>query len=100
MTTQERRPQRNPEPVELTERQSAVFAYIAKRIVKGIPPSVREIMEHFGFRSLNAVSCHVAALVRKGWIERDTRLARGLRLTEAGKGPRGIPVITLQHLED
>ena len=51
----------------------------------GRPPTMREIAEHYGFRSPRAVSDHLAVLERKGWIERDagSQLAQGA--TAAGQ---------------
>lgn len=66
----------------LTDRQSAVYHFIAQRISTGIPPTVREIGAEFGISSPNGVRVHLAALERKGWIERDALVARGIRLTQ------------------
>ncbi|TDS74394.1 LexA DNA binding domain-containing protein [Comamonas sp. JUb58] len=45
-----------------------------------LPPKA-EIARHFGFRSPNAAQCHVDALERKGFLERNRignlRFARG-----------------------
>ena len=44
-------------------------------------PSIREIQEHFGFRSTNAVAGHLRALERKGAISHVPGQARAYRLT-------------------
>jgi len=57
-------------------------------------PTIREIAEHFGFHSLNAVHDHLTALERKGYIERKQRMARGIELApDLRDDPRGIPII-------
>lgn len=69
----------------LTDRQRAVFDCIRRSIAeKGYPPSLREIGRATAIRSTNGVSAHLAALERKGWIERDEMRARGIRVTNNG----------------
>lgn len=63
----------------LTGRQEQVLGFIREHIVsKQFPPTVREIGEHFGMRSTNAVNDHLAVLARKGWITRDAMVSRGI----------------------
>lgn len=50
----------------------------------GIPPTYREIAAALGWRAAGTVRDHVRALSRKGLIV-SSRLARGLRLTDAGR---------------
>lgn len=66
---------------KLTRKQQGIFYFITDSInLKGYPPSVREIADHFGFRSVNAVIGHLVALERKGRIERAPGLARAIRV--------------------
>lgn len=44
-------------------------------------PTLREIAEHFGFRSHRAAACHLEALRHKGFIESEPGKARSLRVT-------------------
>ena len=75
----------------LTARQRQVLEFIeSEGRGSGRPPTVREIAEHFGFRSPRAASDHLDALERKGWIERDRGSARGIRLPDP---PGGIPIV-------
>lgn len=68
----------------LTARQREVFDVIASSIrERGYPPSTREIGRAIGSTSTNTVAGHLAALERKGWIERDP-CARGIRITHEG----------------
>ena len=65
----------------LTPRQRQVYHYIKGCITnRGYGPTVREMMKGFGIKSPNGVMCHLKALERKGYIERDACLARGIRL--------------------
>lgn len=76
---------------ELTDRQRKVLKHIVRCIQhEGYPPTVREIAAHFGFASPRAVSDHLEALERKGYLSL-MGTARGIRLAEGvlpeGDGP-------------
>lgn len=82
----------------LTEKQAAVLRFLVDRQSESdCPPTVREIAAHFGFRSPKAASDHLAALERKGFIDRARGLARGLRILSnpfAGvEQDEGIPIV-------
>ena len=65
----------------LTQRQQQVFEFILRAIREGNrPPTVREIAEHFGFRSPKAVTDHLGALERKGYITRRNRKSRNIEV--------------------
>lgn len=69
--------------IDLTERQSEILTYIATHIqLRHYPPTVREIGRHFGIESPNGVMCHLKALVKKGVLCRDPKIARGLWIPE------------------
>ena len=73
-------------PKELTERQQAIFDFIAGIIrSRGAPPTIREIMEAFDINSTNGVRTTLAALEKKGHIRRHARLSRGIELVDQGK---------------
>jgi repressor LexA len=57
-----------------------VFRFVRDRLAHGQPPTFREVMETFGFRSLQTVREHIDGLVEAGRLEKDPGLARGLRL--------------------
>lgn len=70
-----------PTPAQL---QVLVFVFAtAKR--RGAPPTIREIAEHIGVSSTNAVTDHLRALERKGLVSRGGSLARSISLTAAGR---------------
>ena len=67
--------------LELTKRQQEVLSFIeVTRTRDGNSPTLREIANHFGFRSPKAAADHVSALQRKGFLSAPARKARALRV--------------------
>src|SRR5438067_5713647 len=63
----------------LTRRQKSVLDFIqSEQREKGITPSTREIQKHFRFASQTPVMQYIAALERKGFLNRHARKARAL----------------------
>ena len=63
----------------LTPGQRNVLQFIqSEQRTKGLTPSTREIQEHFGFASQTSVMQYIAALERKGFLQRHARKARAL----------------------
>jgi len=61
----------------LTARQQQILDFIqASQLEHGVVPSLREIAQQFGFRSMTAAADHVSALRRKGYLVHHPRLAR------------------------
>ncbi len=86
----------------LTRRQRDVLAFVADAIDHArYAPTVREIAKHFGFASHTSAEKHLVALQKKGFIRRQTGLARAIELTTGGgqesahsDGSRGgIPIV-------
>ncbi|MCL2326799.1 MAG: transcriptional repressor LexA [Proteobacteria bacterium] len=64
----------------LTRRQANVYRYIVDYIEENqYPPTIREIAEAFDIRSTNGVSEHLKALIRKGFLTKDSAKSRALR---------------------
>lgn len=64
-----------------TQRQQEILEFIEDEIeLYGRPPTVREIGVAHGITSPNGVVCHLTALEKKGEIEIDRKLSRGIRL--------------------
>ena len=92
---------------KLTDRQRQVFEFICEALREGNrPPTVREIAEHFGFRSPKAVTDHLAALERKGYIERRKgrirlapELARKRGIPIVGRVAAGVPIMAIENRE-
>jgi repressor LexA len=78
-----------------TPRQREILSFVhdvcqkAKR-----PPSLREIGEHFGIASTNAIADHLVALERRGLIVRYEGQARSVRVTAEGERELGREVPT------
>ncbi len=95
---------------KLTDRQQEIYDFIrTTAAVRGIPPSMREIGEHFGIRSTNGVEGHLAALERSGLITRERGKSRGIALQAGerhlatvpvlGKVAAGVPVLSPENRE-
>jgi repressor LexA len=87
---------------DLSPRQQEIFEFIRTVLdQRGVSPSYREIGTALGIGSTNAVSDHIKALVRKGFIERvgGRGAPRSIRLTEQADdsfdddGVQGIPIL-------
>src|SRR6058998_1096130 len=94
----------------LTERQRDVLEFIqVEQREKGLTPSTREIQKHFRFASQTSVMQYIAALERKGFLNRHARKARALitpvqkvRITDVpiyGQIPAGMSTLTEQTIE-
>ncbi len=94
----------------LTDRQKNVLDFIQReQREKGLTPSTREIQSHFGFASQTSVMQYIAALERKGFLDRHARKARALitpvqkvRITDVpiyGQIPAGMSTLTEQTIE-
>jgi repressor LexA len=94
----------------LTDRQKNILDFIQnEQRGKGITPSTREIHNHFGFASQTSVMQYLAALERKGFLDRHARKARALitpvqkvRIADIpiyGQIPAGMATLTEQTIE-
>ncbi len=101
---------------DLTEREQRVLDFIVGRTrEKGSPPTIREIGQAFDIASTNGVRYYLSALERKGFIQRNRRLSRGIELVgglanalmpEAvsvpviGRVAAGLPLLATENVED
>ena len=92
----------------LTPKQSLVFAYLVKALSNSIPPTVREICEATGIRSTSTVHAALSALEENGYIIRDAKSSRSIRLSSSsdscmvpvlGKVTTGQPILAVQDIE-
>jgi repressor LexA len=66
---------------ELPPRQKRVLAFIKDTYEKnGFPPTVREIARHLRLRGPKSAQKHLAALEKKGYIRRRSRLSRAMEV--------------------
>lgn len=96
---------------ELTDRQREILDFIARRIGEGLPPTLVEIAEAFGFNQPRAAWKHLQALQNKGCIELLPGRVRGIRLVAdaprakpaglplVGRVAAGRPILAQEHIE-
>jgi len=90
---------------ELTSRQLEILEAIRRHLAQHRrPPSRPELAKSLGLASTNAVFKLLSALERKGAIEIEPGLARGIRIKEevglplVGRVAAGSPVLALENL--
>ena len=67
----------------LSERHRKILEFLESHQNKfGYPPSIREIGEKTGISSTSVVNYYLDQLEKMGYIERDRRISRGVRLTD------------------
>ena len=82
---------------ELTERQHEVLEKIREHIKQtGVPPSRSELSRTLGLAHPSAVTYHLNALEKKGWIHLNRGMDRGIQLLREGTpvfDPRALPTV-------
>ncbi len=72
---------------ELNKREKAILKFIEKKIKEdGYPPSVREIGKAVGLSSTATVHGYLAKLKEKGYIKKENKKGRTLKLLKGGDG--------------
>jgi len=80
-----------PTDERLTDVQQKVLEFIQAHLEEfSRPPTVREVMRHFDWSSPQSARKHLLALEEKGYLEREDRTARGLKLVESVETPQGL----------
>jgi repressor LexA len=67
-----------------------IFRFVREHLLRGFPPTVREVQEAFGFRSVQTAREHLEALVKEGRLTKETGKARSYRLPETNT--TGVPI--------
>ncbi len=75
----------------ISDKKIEVFNFIKKRLSEGYSPSVREIMDHMGFKSTSTAHRYIEILRNEGLIEKKDNLNRALRLPNSGSA--SVPII-------
>lgn len=97
----------------ITDRQQEIYDFIKSMVAdRGMPPTLREIGEHFGIRSTNGVDKHLSALEKSGLIVRERGSSRGITLPSEqrdrkkavtipllGRVAAGMPVLSPENRE-
>jgi len=72
------------DPMTLSKRQQDILEFVSEYWRQHRrPPTVREIKEGLGLSSTSVVNHHLEALARKGYIERDHGVSRGVKVVGA-----------------
>jgi len=67
---------------DLTKIQKDILDFLIDQIKgRGIPPTLAEVADHFGYRNRATVQQHFGAIERKGFIKKSPKLSRGIELT-------------------
>ena len=85
----------------LTDKQAAIFKFLQEfQRKEGISPTCREIADQFGFKSPKAVTDHLFALEKKGFIRRHGRRSRGIELlnSERSSDKKVVTVPIVGHI--
>ena len=70
-------------PGKISEKQLQILDYIKDEILlKGYPPTVREICEKVGLRSTSSVHSHLNTLEENGYIRRDPTKPRAIEIVD------------------
>ena len=86
----------------LNERQSLVYNCIVRQLSEGLPPTVREICRETGITSTSTVHAILGALEDEGYIVRDAKYSRAIKLSNdynsamvplVGKITAGKPIL-------
>lgn len=75
------------------ETRERVFRFVQERLLYGIPPTVREVQEAFGFRAVETAREHLEALVAEGRLSKRPGLSRGYVLPTAGPPAVFVPIL-------
>lgn len=66
---------------ELTPKQRQIFDFVEEHMATaGAPPTLEEICGRFSFKSPNAAREHLRLIEQKGYLKRERRRARGIRI--------------------
>ena len=97
------------EKAPLTPKQEAVYNFLVKKMQNGIPPSVREICAATGIKSTSTVHAILNILEEPGYIQRDAKYSRAIRLENnfdasmvplVGRVTAGQPILAVEQIED
>lgn len=93
----------------LTEKQQQVYNFLVKEMSQGLPPTVREICTATGIKSTSTVHAILSALEDGGYIIRDAKNSRSIRLDTdfqsamvplVGRITAGKPILAVEEIED
>ncbi len=93
----------------LNEKQEKVYRYLVSSMAEGLPPTVREICSYCAIKSTSTVHGILDSLEEKGYIVRDSRSSRAIRIADniaaarvpvVGRVTAGQPILAVEQIED
>lgn len=96
----------------LSGKQEQVLRFLIEfNAENGFPPTIRELCNYFGFKSLNTAHFHLRSLEKKGYIQIHPGKGRGITLPGArplserqipvvGRVAAGMPILALENFEE
>ena len=96
----------------LSDKQEQVLKFLIDfNAEHGFPPTIRELCDYFGFKSLNTAHFHLRSLEKKGQIQVHPGKGRGITLPGArplserqipvvGRVAAGVPILALENIEE
>jgi repressor LexA len=103
-------------PGKISAKQKEILDYIKDEILlKGYPPTVREICEKVGLRSTSSVHSHLSTLEENGYIRRDPTKPRAIEIIDddfaisrremvnipiVGRVAAGEPLLAVENIEN
>lgn len=100
---------------DLIKRQEMILKFIKdQQLIKGYPPSVREICDSVGLKSTSTVQSHLNKLEKLGYIRRDPTKSRTIEILDSineinqeiisipviGQITAGEPILAQQNIEE
>ena len=101
---------------KITDKQLEILKYMESQwLLKGYPPSVREICEAVHLRSASSVHAHLNSLEKNGYIRRDPAKSRAIEFLDedfqnarvetvsipiVGRVAAGEPILADENIED
>jgi repressor LexA len=90
-----------------------VYRFVRARILTGVPPTVREVQERFGFQSVSTAREHLDRLIAERRLVKVGGIARGFRLPGwnrakhpsvavplLGRVQGGMPTLAVEEIEE
>ena len=79
---------------DITDIQKKILDFLLDhKFEKGMPPTLAEVAQKFGYKNRATVQQHLGALEKKGFIKKNPKLARGIEITVEDKFFIPRPVI-------
>lgn len=75
------------------ETRRRIYRFMRERLMAGLPPTIREVQEAFGFRSVESARAQLDALVHEGLLAKAEGKARGYRLPGRDRPPALVPLL-------